>query len=275
VAYGARMTARLLVSTVALLLIVPATAAADSQEDASGKVAARITWVAGTDDAPAHGLRVTITRAGRQLVDDRVGDQPAIYPVHRKAVRVVDLDGDGEPEVLVDAFSGGAHCCERTRVYRFHSDAYSFTTHQWGNQAYDLRDLDGDGRLEFVSADDTFSYAFAAFAFSRWPVQIFEPRAGKLIERTRKFPGAVRRDLLRQRHAYRVARRHHDVVGPALGAYAADLHHLGRHAEARRIVRRALRRGELRRRHKFDLGPFGRAYVRELNRLLRRGGYLR
>jgi hypothetical protein len=262
-------------AALAFLLLAPASAAADTQRSSRGDVTAEISWVAASDDAPAHGLHVTITRAGRQLVDDGVGDAPAIYPLHRKAVRVVDLDGDGEPEVLVDAYSGGAHCCERTRVYRFHAGDYGFTVHQWGNQVYDLRDLDRDGRLEFVSADDTFSYAFAAFAFSRWPVRIFVVRGGRLVERTRAFPGAVRRDMREQRHAYRVARRHHGVVGPALGAYAADLHHLGRHAEARRIVARALRRGELRRRSRFDLGPFGRAYVRRLDVLLRRGGYLR
>jgi hypothetical protein len=268
------MAVRML-AALALLLAAPATAAADSQRASRGRVAAEITWVAASDQAPAHGLRVTIARAGKQLVDDHVGDAPAIYPRHRKAVRVIDLDGDGEPEVLVDAYSGGAHCCERTRVYRFHRRAYAFTVHQWGNQVYELHDLDGDGRPELVSADDTFSYAFAAFAFSRWPIRIFDDRGGRLVERTRRFPGAVRRDMLAQRHAYRVARRHHDVVGPALGAFAADLHHLGRHREARRVVRLALRRGELRRRHKFDLGPFGRAYVRRLDHILRSGGYLR
>jgi len=262
-------------SALALLLLLPATAAADSQRSTRGDVTAGITWTAASDSAPAHGLRVTITRAGKRLVDDAVGDGPAIYPLHRKAVRVVDVDGDGEPEVLVDAYSGGAHCCERTRVYRLRRGDYGFITHQWGNQVYDLRDLDGDGRREFVSADDAFSYAFAAFALSRWPIRIFELRGARLVERTRGFPGAVRRDMHAQRHAYRVARRHHDVVGPALGAYAADLHHLGRHAEARRVVSRALRRGELRRRHPFDLGPFGRAYVRRLDAILRHGGYLR
>lgn len=260
---------------LALLLLFPATAAADSQRATRGDVTAEITWVAGTDSEPAHGLHVTITRAGTQLVDENVGGAPAIFPLHQKSVRVVDLDANGEPEVLVDAYSGGAHCCESTRIYRFHGGAYTHTTHQWGNQAYRLRDLDGDGRPELVSADDTFSYAFSAFAFSRWPIRIFDERGGRLVERTRHFPGAVRRDMRTQRHAYAVARRKHDAVGPALGAYAADLHHLGRHAEARRIVARALKRGELRRRHKFDLGPFGRAYVRELNKLLRVGGYLR
>jgi hypothetical protein len=267
----------LVLAALAVVLLVPASAraAVESQRATKGAVTAVITWTAASDDGPAHGLRVTISRGESQLVDDHVGDSPAMFRPSRKAVRVVDLDGDGEPEVLVDAYSGGAHCCERTRVYRFRAGGYGFTVHQWGNQTYRLHDLDGDGHPEFVSADDRFSYAFASYAESRWPVRIFDARRGRLVERTRAFPAAVRRDMRAQRHEYRVMRRHHGVVGPALGAYAADLHHLGRHAEARRIVRRALRRGELRRRHPFDLGPFGRAYVRQLNALLRRGGYLR
>src|SRR4051794_20127659 len=98
------MPARVLIA-VALLLVAPAAAAADSQRAGSGGVSAEITWTAATDDTFAHGLRVTITRGAEQLVDDHVGDAPAIYPRHRKAVRVVDVDGDREPEVLVDAYS--------------------------------------------------------------------------------------------------------------------------------------------------------------------------
>jgi len=82
---------------LALVLLLPAAAAAESQRAVSGDVTAEITWVAGKD-RPPHGLRVTIERAGRKLVDDHVGDGPA-FPQIRKAVRVRDLDGDHEPEV--------------------------------------------------------------------------------------------------------------------------------------------------------------------------------
>jgi hypothetical protein len=273
------------VAVASALLLAPAAHAASHRQTASaGAVSATITW-RGEPGRFRDGYRIEIVRAGATLVDEPVTvdvqgqriDNPYPGPLrgYSHSVLVQDMDGDGEPEVLIDAYSGGAHCCERTRVYRFRRGDYGFTTHQWGNQVYDLRDLDGDGRREFVSADDAFSYAFAAYAFSRWPILILESRGSRLVERTRDFPGAVRRDMRAQRHAYRVARRHHDVVGPALGAYAADLHHLGRHAEARRVVARALRRGELRRRHTSDLGPFGRAYVRRLNAILRNGGYLR
>src|SRR3954452_512178 len=163
-------------------LPLPAAAAGEAPRAGSGAVAAEITRGAG-QGGPPPGRRVTIERAGRKLVDDHVGDGPA-FPQIRKAVRVRDLDGDHEPEILVDAYSGGAHCCERTRVYSFDGSDYAFTVHQWGNQDYALRDPDGDGRPELVSGDDRFAYAFSAYAFSVFPVRIYVDRGGRLLERT-------------------------------------------------------------------------------------------
>ena len=60
---------------------------------------------------------------------------------------------------------------------------------------------------------------------------------------------------------------------PALAAYVADLHLLGRHRDADATLENALRRGWLRKRETFDVPPFGRAYIRALNRMLEKGGY--
>src|SRR4051812_44062970 len=35
------------------------------------------------------------------------------------SIRVVDVTGDGEPEVVVNFYSGGAHCCEIALVLRW------------------------------------------------------------------------------------------------------------------------------------------------------------
>ena len=60
-------------------------------------------------------------------------------------LQVVDLDADGEPEVLVDAYTGGAHCCALTEILRFDGAAYAPAETTWGNFGYALKDLDGDG----------------------------------------------------------------------------------------------------------------------------------
>ena len=63
--------------------------------------------------------------------------QPANYFDHRRSVSVRDLDRDGAPEVVLDLYWGGAHCCWYTQIYRYVSAAgtYRPLVHVWGNPA--------------------------------------------------------------------------------------------------------------------------------------------
>jgi hypothetical protein len=63
-------------------------------------------------------------------------------------------------------------------------------------------------------------------------------------------------------------------VKGALTPYVADLCMLRRCRAGLRLVRAAIRRGELERRTLFDVSPLGGAYLRALKRYLRRTGYL-
>jgi hypothetical protein len=63
-------------------------------------------------------------------------------------------------------------------------------------------------------------------------------------------------------------------VKGALTPLAADLCLLDRCGRGFRVVRAAIRRGELDRRSAFDVSPLGREYLRALKRFLRRTGYL-
>jgi hypothetical protein len=276
--------AALLAIAATSLLGAPA-GPSQTQIAALGNVSAAISWTVSQEDGLVRDFRVAITREGQQLVDEPVIVRqcaefgcylrPATLPPGRKAVAVVDLEGEGEPEVVVDSYTGGAHCCTISKIWRFDGGAYSAIEHDWGNQVYRLRDFHPDGRLEFRSADDRFSYAFGSYAGSRWPVQILRYRNRRMRDVTRRFPRLVRRDMRGHRRLYVRSRRAGYDPRPALAAYVADLHRLGRHRQAHRVVRGALRRGELRRRQRYDIGPFGAAFVRRLNRLLRTGGYLR
>ena len=89
-------------------------------------------------------------------------------------LQLVDLDADGEPEVLVDAFTNGAHCCALTEILRFDGTTYAPFEASWGNLGYDLKDLNGDGRPELITADDAFSYAFSSFAGSFHPPLVLD-----------------------------------------------------------------------------------------------------
>ena len=110
-----------------------------------------------------------------------------------RPVTVRDLDGDGEPEVLIDLFTGGAHCCFYTVILRYDGGTYRGTVAFWGDPDYSLRaDLDRDGRPELVTADDRFAYAFTFYAASVLPIRIESYDHGTLTDVTSRFPSLVR-----------------------------------------------------------------------------------
>ena len=111
---------------------------------------------------------LTIRRGGAVLLDEDLKPvtsysevDPARYFNHQKSVAVRNLDVDPEPEIVLHLWWGGAHCCWYTQVYRFDQMAnhYVLTRHIFGNADYRARDLDHDGRPEFMSGDDRFAYS--------------------------------------------------------------------------------------------------------------------
>jgi hypothetical protein len=204
------------------------------------------------------------------------GYLPAFSGAGEKSIATRDLDGDGEPEVLVALYSGGAHCCTISTIWGFDAatGAYTRLRHNWLDAGYRLRDVGRDGTLEFDSRDARFAFAFAPYAFSWLPVQVYRWRDGKLVDVTRKFPKLLRRDAKRAFRTYRRVRREKDAnVRGVLAGYAADKYRLGQRRRANRALRRALRRGDLDKAYAFDSGPFGRKYIKRLKRLLKRYGY--
>jgi hypothetical protein len=224
--------------------------------------------------------RLTIQRAGVTLRDAPVraprrefDAQPANYFAHRKSVFVRDLDGDREPEVYLDLYAGGAHCCWYTEVFRYAAGRYSLQTQIWWNVGYRSADLDRDGLLEFVSGDNRFAYEFADFAESRWPIQIWSYRAGRFTDVTRRFPAAIARDA-RALFRSQTNRRYFPATNHGvLAAWAADECLLGRCASAFKKLEAMGRAGQLRN-HGACCDSTTRAYLRHLRRFLRRTGYL-
>jgi hypothetical protein len=242
----------------------------------SGNVRAELTYARKDSYGRAIGLHLRIVRQGQTFLDRRV---PAANPhdglvLPRKDLfQARDLDGDGEPEVLLALYTGGAHCCTYSLVWRYRPDlaGYGRTAHQWGNAGFRLVDLEGDGIPEFRSADDRFSYAFTAYAFSFEPIQVWRYRRGVFTDATRKYPKAVAADLASLKREYRRIRGRADLRG-FWAAYAADSYSLRQGPAGWRAVRSALRRGELKA-GPGDPWPSGTLYMTALRRYLVRLGY--
>ena len=69
--------------------------------------------------------------------------------------------------------------------------------HFWGNAGYQLSDLDADGVPEFATRDDSFAYAFAAYAVSRYPIAIWRYDGQSMENVTREFPDLIYSDAYR------------------------------------------------------------------------------
>jgi len=242
----------------------------ESRAASYGRVSARLSYR--EQDFGYRGFRLRIERAGRTAFDAAPG-RPVARGWRPVELRVLDLDGDREPEVLADFYSGGAHCCTYSTIYRFVRGRYVRLAHSWGNPGYRLTGLDRDRRPELVTEDDRFNYAFTAYAFSRAPIRILSYDHGRLRDVTRGFAGAIARDATRVLREYRTPQAKTDARG-VLAAYVADEYLLGHPERGWSVVDGALRRGHLN--PDFATGyPAGKAYVRKLRAFLRSAGYAR
>jgi hypothetical protein len=226
-------------------------------------------------------VRLQITRSSHVLLNGIIHPPPResyarVWPANflprrsTKSVFVQDLDLDGEPEVFLALYWGGAHCCYFTYLYRYVDGRYRRVYHLWGDPAYKLRDLNSDGEPEFVSGDDRFAYAFTDFADSFWPVRIWQYGAGRFADVTRRFPVQVRADARRVWRWYPKALKQHRSTYGVLAAWTADECLIHRCAGAFRRLEALRRAGKLR-----GGPPDGtpKTFVRHLHLFLGRTGY--
>ena len=264
-------------------LALPAAAMADdagSQTASSGAVTATLTW--GKAQFGVSSPRLVIVRAGATAFDgsavagsDSCKDGYCSFLASGKrtqSLQVVDLNGDGEPEVLVDAYTGGAHCCAVTELAAFNGSGYSIQELFWGDPGYELKDLDGDGRPELVTLDDAFAGAFTSFAASFFPPYVadYDPAVkGGLRDVTDHFVALIRKNQKQALHALERARRQHYETLGAVAAYVADFYLLGDARHVRPYLKRARKRGDLR----TISGPAPRSFERRLLAFLKKHGY--
>lgn len=88
-----------------------------------------------------------------------------------------DVTGEGQPDLVMGEWTGGAHCCFRLRVYEIGEKFRQVADLDLKDTSDpQIADLDGDGKFELVIADWTFSYWHTSFADSPAPQVILRFR---------------------------------------------------------------------------------------------------
>jgi hypothetical protein len=178
--------------------------------------------------------------AGDRRVGRLVGEESPITWTH---LQIAEMDkGNGFPEVILSTYSGGAHCCSRTRVLTAGSNGERWKSVDLGWRDGGLlsaKDLDLDGYAEFLTIDNRFLYRFASYAGSVAPLQIFRLAGLRFQDATRE-PGF--RHILRDhvakldRQLLEIRRQPGGSVNGFLAGYVAAKSLLGEHEEAWKIM---------------------------------------
>lgn len=276
-----------------LLIAAPVAGAATptkTETASSGAITATLTYQL-PETYEATGVTLAITRDGAPATVADGGDVAAGCEACNGAIPVggigdtgldgtgsltiADLQGDGEPEVIVDLFTGGAHCCSISVIYGWDATTASYTklTWQWGDPSYRLKKLGSGPATQLLSADDRFAYTFCAYACSAMPPVVYEYNGTTLVDVTKQYPAVIRADATSLEKGIRSQARSKDGQFALPGLVAplcADYYLLGQGAKCKPLLSKAKRSGWL-----SNTSPWkgGQAYVNQVLRLMTRWGY--
>ena len=116
-------------------------------------------------------------------------------PPGKSSLHVLDLDGNGEPEVVLGLFTGGANCCFIDQVFSYDAGTRSYvrSEHNFLNAGATLTPL--SRRWVFKSGDSRITESgFTDIADSGTPIQIWRFAARRFTDVTRQYPGLIRAD---------------------------------------------------------------------------------
>ena len=142
--------------------------------------------------------RAIISRGGRELV--RLTD--GVPRADATRIGLFPFLGGRGRQLLVEQYTGGAHCCTVYRVYDLGPELRAlFDGDEYGIDEIgeDMRivDVDGDGRYEFTQSVMAFDYFMTSHANSVFPTAVFayDEGAGKYLPANRKFSAYLLRGV--------------------------------------------------------------------------------
>ena len=270
----------ILAGVLAACLLGSPAALASTQTTESGGVTATFTY---QGHAPSYkGLRLSIARGGQVFYNAAVFSKwcrNRCWPALAKgpSVHVVDLEGNGQPDVVLDLYTGGAHCCTVEQIFSFDPGTMTYVKveRDFGDPGVAIDDLGHNGRYELLTADDLFAYEFTDFAASGLPIQIFSYSGGHFRDVTRSYPKLIAKDAALWLKAFRSMSKqgYQDSVG-VIAAWAADEDLLGHSKLVSRYLTQQAKAGHL----KTPLSPQepdGAKFVAKLQKFLLNHDYLR
>ena len=238
--------------TLAAGLAGPADAVAATQSGHSGDVSVTFSF-AGTAPNVTH-QRLKIVRAGKVLYNAAVsspvcGSQcgPGAIGSHASSVSVRDIESDGQPDVILSLFSGGADCCFVDQVFSLNAGrtTYIKTERNFAYEGAAIKDLAHNGHYQFLSGNGAFVGEFTDNADSGAPIQILSFGAHRFHDVTRQYPKLIAADAVSWLKLFEHPQTRDDTVG-LIAAWAADEELLGQDKLVQSTLDSEASKGDLR-----------------------------
>jgi hypothetical protein len=102
-----------------------------------------------------------------------------------------DLNADGYPDLVVETYSGGAHCCFGTQVFSLRPTTAALILQKpESNVGGTFEDLNADGVSEFVTYDDSFAYQYCPYAagVAVKVIMAYDPGQDRYLPASPRFP---------------------------------------------------------------------------------------
>ncbi len=264
----------LVCALVIVLAAAPAAALAATQTASAAIVSATFSYQ-GSVGPEISDEMLMIERSGQTLYSAPVtskfctGKIPC-DPGSGQSVHVVDLEAGGEPDVVLDLFSGGASCCTVEQVFSFDPGTMTYVKAErnFGQTGDKLEDLSDNGLDEFVSADSSFICEFTSCAASAAPIEILAFSDERFTKVTTEYRSLIVSDAGRWLALFK--RNLRSGTG-LIAAWAADEDLLGHSARVKSYLAQQLKENHLK---APPFSPSGKKFIPALNKFLRQHGYL-
>jgi hypothetical protein len=266
---------------VASLFASITTAGATTQSSTVGDVTATFTFHGTSPLSQNPHLEIVVK--GKMIYDAAVSSKwcgkecsANVIAGARKVIHIVRLQPSGSPSVVLDLYSGGAHCCFIEQVYSLtpNSSTVHKSEHDFGDPGVRLVTLGTGGSIDFLSANDFFAYEFTDYAASGEPIEILSFSHDAFHNVTRSYPQLIAKDASQWMSAFHAQASTHyqDSVG-VVAAWAADEDMLGHSGTVARFLAAQAKAGHLNS-ALSPITPSGQKYVVALQKFLRKQGYV-
>ena len=131
---------------------------------------------------PMYGCRATIfSPSGDKILNAED------FSIQVNKVTGSDINGDSKSDIVLEGWSGGAHCCFTYWIVPLGSDPPTALEIR-NKEELSFEDMDGDGRMEIETADGAFNhFDHLSYGFSPFPPVFLRMETSSLRDISKHF----------------------------------------------------------------------------------------